>query len=120
MRVYDFMPPRDNAPDVVRIVEGIRGKVEMRSEIVIRFDYGHIVPWLRRIDHARVAVAGPDGLCFRTDARTRGENMRTISTFTVDAGERVPFVLTWFPSHGDLPPSNRPRAGTRRDGPVLA
>jgi GH15 family glucan-1,4-alpha-glucosidase len=108
VRVYDFMPPRDQAPDVVRIVEGIRGKVEMRSELVIRFDYGHIVPWLRRIDHARVAVAGPDGLCFRTDARTRGENLRTISTFTVEAGERVPFVLTWFPSHGDLPPQTDP------------
>jgi GH15 family glucan-1,4-alpha-glucosidase len=108
VRVYDFMPPRDEAPDVVRIVEGIRGKVEMRSELVIRFDYGHIVPWMRRIDHARVAVAGPDGLCFRTDARTRGENLRTISTFTVEAGERVPFVLTWFPSHGDLPPATDP------------
>ena len=105
VRVYDFMPPRDAAPNVVRIVEGIRGKVEMRSELVIRFDYGHIVPWLRRIDHARVAVAGPDGLCFRTDARTRGENLRTISTFTVEAGQRVPFMLTWFPSHGDLPPA---------------
>jgi GH15 family glucan-1,4-alpha-glucosidase len=108
VRVIDFMPPRDNAPDVVRIVEGIRGKVEMRSELVVRFDYGHIVPWVRRIDHARVAVAGPDGLCFRTDARTRGENLRTISTFTVEAGERVPFVLTWFPSHGDLPTTTDP------------
>ena len=105
VRVYDFMPPRDAAPNVVRIVEGIRGKVEMRSELVIRFDYGRIVPWLRRIDHARVAVAGPDGLCFRTDARTRGENLRTISTFTVEEGQRVPFMLTWFPSHGDLPPA---------------
>jgi GH15 family glucan-1,4-alpha-glucosidase len=104
VRVYDFMPPRDKAPDVVRIIEGVRGTVEMRSELVIRFDFGHIVPWMRRIDHARVAVAGPDGLCFRTEARTRGENLRTVSTFTVKEGERVPFTLTWFPSHGDLPP----------------
>ncbi|TMM14861.1 MAG: glycoside hydrolase family 15 protein, partial [Actinobacteria bacterium] len=104
VRVYDFMPPRDKAPDVVRIIEGIRGTVEMRSELVIRFDFGHIVPWMRRIDHARIAVAGPDGLCFRTDARTRGENLRTVSTFTVEEGERVAFTLTWFPSHGDLPP----------------
>jgi GH15 family glucan-1,4-alpha-glucosidase len=109
VRVYDFMPPRGKAPDVVRIVEGIRGKVEMRSELVIRFDYGHIVPWLRRVDSsARVAVAGPDGLCFRTEAHTRGENLRTVSTFTVEKGERVPFVLTWFPSHGDLPPEIDP------------
>jgi GH15 family glucan-1,4-alpha-glucosidase len=117
VRVYDFMPPRGKAPDVVRIVEGIRGKVEMRSELVIRFDYGHIIPWLRRVDSsARVAVAGPDGLCFRTDARTRGENLRTVSTFTVEKGERVPFVLTWFPSHGDLPPEIDPeKAFTETD-----
>jgi GH15 family glucan-1,4-alpha-glucosidase len=104
VRVYDFMPPRDTAPDVVRIVEGVRGKVEMRSELVIRFDYGHIVPWVRRTDGARLAVAGPDGLCLRTPARTRGEDMRTVSTFTVEEGERVPFVLTWFAPHGDAPP----------------
>jgi GH15 family glucan-1,4-alpha-glucosidase len=103
VRVYDFMPPRGKAPDVVRIVEGIRGRVELRSELVIRFDYGQIVPWVRRIDDARLAVAGPDALCFRTPARTRGENMRTVSTFSVGEGERVPFVLTWFPSHGDVP-----------------
>ncbi|MGH2970784.1 MAG: glycoside hydrolase family 15 protein [Gaiellaceae bacterium] len=105
VRVYDFMPPRETAPDVVRIVEGVRGEVQMRSELVIRFDYGHVVPWMRRIDGSvRVAVAGPDGLCLRTPTRTRGENLRTISTFTVGEGERVPFTLTWFPSHGDLPP----------------
>jgi GH15 family glucan-1,4-alpha-glucosidase len=103
VRVYDFMPPRDKAPDVVRIIEGVRGRVEMRSELVIRFDYGHIVPWVRRVDDARIAVAGPDALCFRTPARTRGENMRTVSTFSVGEGERVPFVLTWFPSHSDIP-----------------
>ncbi|HXR10776.1 MAG TPA: glycoside hydrolase family 15 protein [Gaiellaceae bacterium] len=103
VRVLDFMPPRDQAPDVVRIVEGLRGRVEMRSELVIRFDYGHIVPWVRRVDDSRLAIAGPDGLCFRTPAHTRGENMRTISTFTVEEGERVPFTLTWFPSHGDTP-----------------
>jgi GH15 family glucan-1,4-alpha-glucosidase len=108
VRVIDFMPPRDNTPDVVRIVEGIRGSVKMSSELVIRFDYGHIVPWVRRVDHARVVVAGPDGLCFRTPSRTRGEDMRTVSTFTVAEGERVPFVLTWFPSHGDLPPEIEP------------
>jgi len=103
VRVLDFMPPRGRAPDVVRIVECIRGRVEMRSELVVRFDYGHVVPWMRRTGDARSAVAGPDALCFRTPARTRGENMRTISTFTVEEGERVPFVLTWYPSHGELP-----------------
>src|ERR687883_912795 len=105
VRVVDFMPPRGKAPDIVRIVEGLRGEVEMSSELVIRFDYGSIVPWVRRVPQAecRIAVAGPDGLCFRTPAETRGENMRTISDFTVREGERVPFVLTWYPSNEDPP-----------------
>jgi GH15 family glucan-1,4-alpha-glucosidase len=102
-RVIDFMPPRGEAPDIVRIVEGVSGEVSLRSELVIRFDYGSIVPWVRRIDSARVAVAGPDALCFRTPAPTYGENLRTISEFVVRPGERVPFTLTWFPSHQALP-----------------
>jgi GH15 family glucan-1,4-alpha-glucosidase len=61
-RVFDFMPPRGEAPDVVRVVEGVSGRVAMRSELVIRFDYGHVVPWVRRVDRSRVAVAGPDVL----------------------------------------------------------
>ncbi len=103
VRVFDFMPPRGKAPDVVRVVEGVRGRVAMRSELVIRFDYGHIVPWVRRIADTRYAVAGPDALCFRTPAHTRGENMRTLSEFTIEEGERVPFVLTWYPSHETEP-----------------
>jgi GH15 family glucan-1,4-alpha-glucosidase len=108
VRVIDFMPPRETAPDIVRIVEGLRGRVEMRSELVIRFDYGHIVPWVQRIDHARLATGGPDALCLRTPAEVRGEGLRTVSTFVVEAGERVPFVLTWFPSHADVPASVDP------------
>jgi GH15 family glucan-1,4-alpha-glucosidase len=103
VRVLDFMPPRGRAPDVVRIVEGVRGRVRMRSELVVRFGYGSIVPWVHRSDDARVAIAGPDALCFRTPAPTRGENMRTISEFAVDEGERIPFVLTWYPSHEEVP-----------------
>ena len=103
-RVIDFMPPRGRDPDVVRIVEGLRGEVAMRSELVIRCDYGSIVPWVRRLENgARLAVAGPDALRFETPAETYGENMRTISDLTVRAGDRVPFVLTWFPSHQDRP-----------------
>jgi GH15 family glucan-1,4-alpha-glucosidase len=89
----------------VRIVEGIDGEVRMRSELAIRFDYGSIVPWVRRTDHTRLAVAGPDALCFRTPAETRGEDMRTVSEFVVSEGDRVPFVLTWFPSHTEPPPA---------------
>jgi GH15 family glucan-1,4-alpha-glucosidase len=103
VRAIDFMPPRGTAPDIVRIVEGLDGSVPMRSELVIRYDYGHIVPWVRRVDHARVAIAGPDALCFRTPADVRGEDMTTISEFTLAPGERIPFVLTWFPSHEGLP-----------------
>jgi GH15 family glucan-1,4-alpha-glucosidase len=104
VRVLDFMPPRGAAPDVVRIVEGLRGRVEMRTEVVIRFDYGSIVPWVRRMDgDARIAVGGPDALCLRTPAALRGEDMRTLGEFVVEAGERVPFTLTWFPSHGTWP-----------------
>jgi GH15 family glucan-1,4-alpha-glucosidase len=97
------MPPRGRTPDIVRIVEGLSGEVAMRSELVIRLDFGRIVPWVRRVDAARVAIAGPDALCFRTPVETYGENMSTVSEFTVSPGERVPFVLTWFPSHEPLP-----------------
>jgi GH15 family glucan-1,4-alpha-glucosidase len=103
VRVIDFMPPRGTAPDIVRIVEGLDGHVSMHSELVIRFDFGSIVPWVRRVDHSRVATAGPDALCFRTPVEVRGENMRTVSRFTISEGVRLPFVLTWFPSHEALP-----------------
>ena len=75
----------------------------MRSELVIRFDYGRIVPWVRRVDHARVAIAGPDALCLRTPVDVHGEEMTTVSDFVVEPGERIPFVLTWYPSHEPLP-----------------
>ena len=103
VRVIDFMPPRGRTPDIVRIVEGLSGEVEIRSELVIRLDFGRIVPWVRRVDDALVAIAGPDGLCLRTPVETHGENMSTVSHFTVSAGDRVPFVLTWFPSHEPPP-----------------
>jgi GH15 family glucan-1,4-alpha-glucosidase len=104
VRVIDFMPPRGKAPDIVRIVEGVRGEVEMNSELVIRFDYGATIPWVRRIEGGRIAVAGPDALSFRTPVENRGENMRTIGEFTVREGERIPFVLTWYPSN-ETPPA---------------
>jgi GH15 family glucan-1,4-alpha-glucosidase len=104
VRVIDFMPPRGTAPDIVRIVEGVRGRVEMHTELVIRFDYGAVVPWVRRIDgDARVAVAGPDALCLRTPVDVRGEDMRTLAEFAVEEGDRIPFTLTWFPSHSEWP-----------------
>ena len=99
VRVTDFMPPRDEVVDLVRIVECLSGSVRMRGELVLRFDYGHVVPWVRRDKRGIRAVAGPDAAYLFTRAPLRGENMRTISDFTVRAGERMPFVLTWTPSH---------------------
>ena len=106
--VTDFMPPRDDVPDIMRIVEGREGTVRMRTELVIRFDYGRIVPWVYRVGDNRLALAGPDALCFRTPVDVQGEDMKTVGEFTVSAGERVPFVLTWFPSHRAPPEPNDP------------
>jgi len=104
VRVIDFMPPRGEDPDVVRIVEGVSGTVLMRMELVIRYEYGSVVPWVQRMeDGSRVAVAGPDAVSLRTPVEVRGENLRTVADFTISAGERKPFVLTWYPSHHDEP-----------------
>jgi len=103
VRLIDFMPPRGNNPDLIRIVEGVRGEVGLRMELVIRFDYGHIVPWVRKKHGGLEAIAGPDALILRTEVETRGEEMKTVADFVVAKGERVPFVLTWFQSH-EKPP----------------
>jgi len=106
VRVTDLMPQRDRAPDLVRIVEGLSGSVTMHGILRLRFDYGSIVPWVRRSDGHRVAVAGPDSAWLRSEppVRTWGEDFCTHSEFTVRAGERVAFVLTWHPSHEPRPP----------------
>jgi GH15 family glucan-1,4-alpha-glucosidase len=101
--VIDFMPPRGEAPDIVRIVEGRRGTVPMRLELIIRFDYGSIVPWVRRIEHGISAIAGPDMLRPITPVELRGKDLTTVAEFTVAEGERIPFVLTWYPSHHSEP-----------------
>ena len=104
VRVIDFMPPRGHAPDIVRIVEGLHGRVPMRSELVVRFDYGRIVPWVRRVNGGdRLIVAGPDALYLRTPAEVHGEEMTTVSEFFLEPGQRFSFVLTWFPSHEPPP-----------------
>ncbi len=99
MRVVDCMPPRGKAPDIVRVVEGLSGRVPMRMDLRLRFDYGHIVPWVRRRGPDLAAVAGPDAAWLRTDVPLRGQDRSTVAEFTVSAGDRVPFVLTWQPSH---------------------
>jgi GH15 family glucan-1,4-alpha-glucosidase len=99
VRLIDFMPPRGQEPDVVRIVEGVSGEVEMEMDLVVRFDYGSIVPWVRRINDDWTAIAGPDSLSLRTPVDLRGVNMATQARFAVRPHDRVPFVLTWHPSH---------------------
>ncbi|MFF3688721.1 glycoside hydrolase family 15 protein [Streptomyces sp. NPDC002187] len=105
VKVIDFMPQRDKAPDVVRIVEGVSGSVEMSSTLRLRFDYGSVVPWVRRADGHRVAVAGPDSVWLRSEpeVKTWGQQFSTCSSFTVGPGERVAFVMTWHPSHKPRP-----------------
>src|SRR5205807_9164464 len=105
---------RGKGPDILGMAEGVSGTVPMRSELIIRYGYGHVVPWVRRIDDgARIAVAGPDALCFRTPVEVRGENMTTVGEFTLEPGDRVPFVLTWFPSHEDIPDEVDPEQALR-------
>ncbi len=104
VRVLDFMPPRGQNPDLVRIVECLEGSVAMRTELLIRLDYGSLVPWVRRLDvRTLLAVGGPDGLMMRTPVQLEPEEMTHAAEFRVREGDRVPFVLTWYPSHEDLP-----------------
>ncbi|MFL5767427.1 MAG: glycoside hydrolase family 15 protein, partial [Actinomycetota bacterium] len=103
VRLTDCMPIRDGEANVVRFVEGLRGRVPMWTELVMRFDYGSVVPWVRsEAGHLR-AIAGPDALHLHSEVELRGENFRTVAEFTVSEGDRVPFVLTWHPSHEPAP-----------------
>jgi GH15 family glucan-1,4-alpha-glucosidase len=97
--VVDCMTPRDDVPQVVRMVVGTRGEVRMKMELVIRYDYGSVVPWVRKTERGLSAIAGPDMLTLCTDAPLRGEGMTTVSEFTVAEGQKIPFDLTWSPSH---------------------
>jgi len=103
VRVLDCMPPRQQDPDVTRVVEGVRGRVPMRMELTIRFDYGSIVPWVRKEGGALHAVGGPDSVWLRTPVPVHGENWTSVAEFTVAEGERVPFMLTWHASHKRAP-----------------
>jgi GH15 family glucan-1,4-alpha-glucosidase len=102
--IVDFMPPRGEASDVVRLVRGINGNVKMRMELVIRFGTGSEIPWVKRTeDGAMLAICGPDMTVLRTPVELRGEDMTTVSDFEVSEGETIPFVLTYGASHLQLP-----------------
>ncbi|MEE1929290.1 glycoside hydrolase family 15 protein [Streptomyces sp. TRM 70351] len=108
VRVTDFMPPRDGAPQLVRIVEGVSGRVPMCSALRMRFSYGWVVPWVHKVDHRTVAVAGPDSVWLDTDAETHGKDLTTYSDFTVAPGDRVAFTISWQASHLPPPPLPEP------------
>jgi GH15 family glucan-1,4-alpha-glucosidase len=99
VRVIDCMTPHSEAVDVVRVVEGVSGSVPMRTELVVRFDYGSVVPWVTQRNGDLRAIAGPDSLHLRTPIALEGHGLESVGEFTVKAGERVPFVMTFFPSH---------------------
>jgi GH15 family glucan-1,4-alpha-glucosidase len=108
--LIDFMPPRGsgadgNASDMVRLVRGVSGRVKMRMELVIRFGFGTGIPWVKRTEDrsALLAICGQDMTVLRTPIETRGENMTTIAEFEVEAGQTVPFVFSYGPSHLPVP-----------------
>jgi GH15 family glucan-1,4-alpha-glucosidase len=117
VELIDFMPPRGNASDVVRLVRGVRGRVRLRMELVIRFGFGADVPWVRRTeDGALLAVCGQDMTVLRTPVEMRGEDMTTVADFEVGEGETIPFVLTYGPSHLPVPAPIDPALALQETG----
>jgi GH15 family glucan-1,4-alpha-glucosidase len=99
VRVIDFMPPRQDTPRVVRIVVGLRGEVAMRSTLRLRFDYGRVIPWVQHRGRRVEAIAGPDRVQLTSGVPMHGRDWETLAEFTVRAGDRVPFVMSWAPGH---------------------
>ena len=111
--IVDCMPPRSRVPDLIRVVEGRRGRVPMRMDLVLRPAYGARVPWVRRADDGLLAAAGPDAWRLRAPVDVRGENLRTVSDFTVAEGQTLAFELTWHPSHEPAPSAGDPLEAVR-------
>ncbi len=108
VRLIDFMPLRTGAPQVMRIVECIQGRVDMRMELAIRFDYGSIVPWVRQRPRGIRAVAGPETLDCRSDVAMHGEDLKTVAEFSAPEGQRIRFSLAWSPTYGPKPKEKNP------------
>ena len=118
--LIDFMPVRDHGiPEVIRVVEGKRGKVPMKMELIIRFDYGSIVPWVQSPESKShdsqgiTATGGPDKLRLWTNVQLRGEGLTTVSDFTVAKGQSFFFDLAWHPSNEPAPEPRPHRSGDR-------
>lgn len=106
--LIDFMLPRGQTSDLIRLVRGDEGEVPMCMELVLRFGYGATIPWVSRLDDGTLrAVAGPDMAVLRSPVALLGENFKTSAMFTVKAGQTVPFILSYGPSHLPLPPADR-------------
>ena len=104
--LIDFMPPPGSGRprvDVVRIVRCDAGRAELALRLVLRFDYGHVVPWVQRCKVGITAIAGPDAVLFQSQVPLRGEDLTTVATFSLRAGQSRAFCLTWFPSHLSVP-----------------
>jgi GH15 family glucan-1,4-alpha-glucosidase len=103
VRVIDLMPPRGGTTDVVRVVEGLSGTVDMTMDLRLRYDYGHIVPWVTHEEDGIRAVAGPDATYLTSPVPLQGRGNATVADFRVSAGDSLPFILTWTPSHNPRP-----------------
>ena len=108
--VIDCMPPHDEHLEIIRLVEGRRGRVPMRLELVVRFDYGSIVPWVRHESGTLLAVGGPDCLRLETPVRVTGRDLTSVAEFVVAEGDVVPFRLSWSPAHQPATPAGDPVA----------
>ncbi len=109
-RLIDFMPVGGRNPTVVRLVVGERGRVPMQLELVLRFGFGAVVPWVTRTEDGTLrAVAGPDMVVLRTPVHLKGRDFTTIADFTVSDSEMIPFLLTYGPSHLRAPKADPPQ-----------
>ena len=103
VRLIDFFRPRHGSVNVVRLVQGLSGRVKMQVEVVLRFDYGSLVPWVERLAEGGIsAIAGPERVVLRTPIELVGEDLKTVGEFEIRDGETIPFVLSYGDSH--LPP----------------
>ena len=110
IRITDCLAHGRASPHLVRRVEGLRGSVRVRSELEVRFDYGSVVPWVRRAAGRLHAVAGPDAVVVDAPVESHGEDRSTVAEFTVGRDDRLSFALAWHPSHQRAPRPVDPEA----------